>query len=186
MSYSAERTAVFIDGDDIYAVLKALRLELDFKNLRKYFLDNSRLLRSTYYAVVPEDDAYCTQMPLLDWLEYNGYSVVKKAWQTDPITGRKRVPNIYVEMAVDALSLKSSFDRAVFMSGDGSLVSVLRALKSAGKTTTVISSLNQAAPQVSDSLRRESDEFIDLLSLDGIFRPKMEVRERVKIENFGS
>ena len=179
--HSAERTVLFIDGDDTYAVLKSLHLELDFKSLRTYFLQRARLLRATYYAVVPENDAYCTQMPLLDWLEYNGYSVVKRAWQVEQATGRKKVPNIYVDIAVDAINLAHAYDRAVFLSGDASLISVVRALKGAGKCTTVISSLSQTTPNVvSDLLRREADEFIDLLSLEGIYRPKPDARDRRK------
>ncbi len=172
MDQNIERTAVYIDGDETYQILKALRMEMDFKSLRALFAQSSRLMRVSYYAIVPEDDVYCTQMPLLDWLEYNGFTVVKKRWQAS--SNRRKPPNLSIEIAVDALTTFQNIDHVVLMSGDHNLVTTVRVLKSRGIRVTVIWTLNQDTAPVSDALRREADDFIEVFSMKGVCTPKPE------------
>ena len=75
MFYRDERLALFIDGANLYAATKALNLEIDFKLLRDEFLNRGKLIRIYYYTAIIKNDEFSTIKPLIDWLNYNGYTV---------------------------------------------------------------------------------------------------------------
>ena len=63
------------------------------------------MIRAFYYTAVIEDQEYSSIRPLIDWLDYNGYTVVTKATKefVDQ-TGRRKVKgNMDIELAVDAM-----------------------------------------------------------------------------------
>ena len=72
MEAKAEKIALFIDGANLHATAKSLGFDIDYK----------RLLRAFYYTAVIEDQEYSSIRPLIDWLDYNGYSVVTKVTRT--------------------------------------------------------------------------------------------------------
>ena len=73
-----ERTAVFIDGVNLYAATRALSFDIDFKRLLLGFRQRACLVRALYYTVIVEDQEYSSLRPLRDWLAYNGFTVVTK------------------------------------------------------------------------------------------------------------
>ena len=75
---SLERIALFIDGANLYASAKALGFDIDYKRLLKEFQGKGRLIRAFYYTALVDDQEYSSVRPLVDWLDYNGYSVVTK------------------------------------------------------------------------------------------------------------
>ncbi|NEN39677.1 NYN domain-containing protein, partial [Escherichia coli] len=95
-----DRIALFIDGPNNYAATKALGFDLDFKPLLAHFKDGEALVRAYYYSAVV-DDEYSSIRPLLDWLDYNGYSVVTKtAKEFVDSSGRRKVKgNMDIELA---------------------------------------------------------------------------------------
>ena len=76
--YPDEKLAVFIDGSNLYAAAKALDFDIDYKSLLKWTSEQGRLVRSFYYTALIEDQEYSPIKPLVDWLDYNGYSMVTK------------------------------------------------------------------------------------------------------------
>lgn len=159
------RTALFIDGPNLYACSKALKIELDFKTLLKYY--GSDLVRAYYYtAIVEEGEEYSSIRPLIDWLSYNGYSIVSKpAKQFLMPDGRTKTKgNMDCEMTVDALmlSVNRAIDHAVFFTGDGDFKPLLLAMQPFGVRCTVISSIQTKPAMCADELRRICDNFIDL------------------------
>ena len=65
------------------------------------------MLRAFYYTALIEDQEYSSIRPLIDWLDYNGYTVVTKPTKefVDQ-TGRRKVKgNMDIELAVDAMEL---------------------------------------------------------------------------------
>jgi uncharacterized LabA/DUF88 family protein len=70
---------LFIDGANLYATAKSLGFDIDYKRLLSEFQSRGSLLRAFYYTAVIEDQEYSSIKPLIDWLDYNGYSVVTKA-----------------------------------------------------------------------------------------------------------
>ena len=73
-----EKIALFIDGANLYATSKTLGFDIDYKRMLKFFSAKGYLLRAYYYTALVEDQEYSSIRPLIDWLDYNGYSVVTK------------------------------------------------------------------------------------------------------------
>ena len=79
MSSSSNKIALFIDGANLYATSKTLGFDIDYKRLLKEFQSRGTLLRAFYYTAVIQDQEFTSIRPLIDWLDYNGYTVVTKA-----------------------------------------------------------------------------------------------------------
>jgi uncharacterized LabA/DUF88 family protein len=169
--YPTERLALFIDGANLYSAAKALQADIDFKKLIDEFRKKGVLVRAYYYTAIVEGDDYSPIKPLVDWLDYNGFTMVTKAAKrfTDH-EGRSRTKgNMDVEIAVDMMELAERIDHAVLFSGDGDFASLVRALQRKGVRVSVISTLKSHPPQVADDLRRAADTFIDLADLLPLF-----------------
>ncbi len=162
-----ERIALFIDGANLYASAKTLGFDIDFRRLLKEFQGRGRLIRAFYYTAIVEDQEYSSVRPLVDWLDYNGYSVVTKpAKEFTDSTGRRRVKgNMDIELAVNALELAPHMDNMVLFSGDGDFRSMIEAVQRRGVRVTVVSTNATDPSMVADELRRQADEFIDLTHL---------------------
>lgn len=167
MARENERTALFIDGANLYATARALGFEIDYKRLLKEFQSQGNLLRATYYTTVTEDQEYSSIRPLIDWLDYNGYSVVTKTTReyTDQTGRRKTRANIDIELAVDAMEIASRIDHMVLFSGDGDFRRLVAAVQRNGVRVTVISTISTQPPMIADELRRQCDIFVDLADL---------------------
>jgi uncharacterized LabA/DUF88 family protein len=73
-----ERFAVFIDGANLYQTAKALGYDVDYRRLLEVFASSGRLLRAYYYTALLDEQEYSPIRPLVDWLDYNGYTMVTK------------------------------------------------------------------------------------------------------------
>ena len=167
MTPQNEKTALFIDGANLYATAKSLGFDIDYKRLLREFQSRGNLLRAFYYTAVIEDQEYSSIRPLIDWLDYNGYSVVTKATKefVDQ-TGRRKVKgNMDIELAVNAMELASHIDHMVLFSGDGDFRSLVEAVQRRGVRVTVVSTVSTQPPMVADELRRQADFFIDIVTL---------------------
>jgi uncharacterized LabA/DUF88 family protein len=164
---SSPRTALFIDGANLYATSRQLGFDIDYRRLLKEFQSTGYLLRAFYYTVLVENEEYSSLRPLVDWLDYNGFRVVTKTVKefTDS-TGRRRFKgNMDMELAIDALELAPRLDHMVLFSGDGDFTPLVVAMQSKGVKVTVVSTVTTQPPMVADDLRRQCDEFLDLSSL---------------------
>ena len=166
--YQNERIALFIDGANLYSAAKALQFDIDYKRLLALFRQKGQLVRALYYTALAEDQEYSSIRPLIDWLDYNGYTMVTKPTKeyTDSMGRRKLKGNMDIELSVDAMRLADSLDHIVLFSGDGDFKSLVAALQQKGKRVSVISSLQTQPPMVADELRRQADQFIDLADLE--------------------
>ena len=165
--YPTERVALFIDGANLYATAKSLGFDIDYKRLLALFGSKGQLVRALYYTALAEDQEYSSIRPLIDWLDYNGYTMVTKPTKefTDA-TGRRKIKgNMDIELAVDAMELSEHLDHIVLFSGDGDFRSLVEALQHKGKRVSVVSTLTTNPPMVADELRRQADQFIDLAYL---------------------
>ena len=120
MSSFSNRIALFIDGPNLHATAKTLGFDIDYKRLLKEFQSRGTLVRAFYYTAIIEDQEYSSVRPLIDWLDYNGYTVVTKpVKEFDDGEGRRRFKrNISLELAVDAMELAEHVDQVVLFSGD--------------------------------------------------------------------
>lgn len=166
--YPSERIALFIDGANLYAAAKALSFDIDYKRLLTLFGGKRTLVRAYYYTALIDDQEYSSIRPLVDWLDYNGYTMVTKPTKEFvDASGRRKVKgNMDIELAVDAMELADHLDHLVIFSGDGDFRSLVEALQYKGKRVTVVSTLTTNPPMVADELRRQADQFVELANLD--------------------
>ncbi|CCE06809.1 conserved hypothetical protein [Bradyrhizobium sp. STM 3843] len=161
------KIALFIDGANLHATAKALGFDVDYKRLLQEFQSRGMLLRAFYYTTIAEDQDHCSVRPLVDWLDYNGYTVVTKTAKefTDSSGRRKRTGSMDVELAVDAMEIARHIDQMVLFSGDGDFRALVEAVQRRGVRVTVVSTTSSQSSMIADELRRQADVFVDLMEL---------------------
>ena len=189
LSYSHEKIGIFIDGSNLHTSARTLGIDIDYKKLLKKFADMGTLTRACYYTALTDDQEYSPLRPLVDWLDYNGYTMVTKPVKefTDSM-GRRRIKgNMDVEIAIDILQMADHLDHIVLFSGDGDFRCLIQAVQEKGVRTTVISTGRTSPPMIADELRRQADNFIDLADLaQDIARkiPEHELKKRLEEGEF--
>jgi uncharacterized LabA/DUF88 family protein len=164
---SSNRIALFIDGANLYATAKALGFDIDYRRLLRDFQNQGTLVRAFYYTAIIEDQEYSSVRPLIDWLNYNGYTVVTKATKEfiDASGRRKMKGSMDIKLAVNAMELTEHIDEMVLFSGDGNFRSLVAAVQRRGVRVTVVSTIASQPPMIADDLRRQADAFIELREL---------------------
>jgi uncharacterized LabA/DUF88 family protein len=162
--YSTERIGLFIDGANLYAAARALGFDIDYKKLLQLFADKGHLVRAFYYTALIEDQEYSPIRPLVDWLDYNGYTMVTKPTKefTDASGRRKIKGNMDIELAIDVMEMAERLDHVVLFSGDGDFRRLVEAVQRKGVRVTVVSTIRSSPPMVADELRRQADVFVEL------------------------
>ena len=166
--YPNERLAIFIDGANLYATAKALGFDIDYKRLLALFRTKGRLVRALYYTAIAEDQEYSSIRPLVDWLDYNGFTMVTKPIKTftDSLGHRKIKRNMDIELTVDGVRLAEQLDHVVLFTGDGDFRALVVAMQMRGRRVSVVSTLRTQPPMIADELRRQADQFIDLADME--------------------
>lgn len=167
-----EKTAFFIDGANLYKAARNLGFDIDYKNLLAKAQGACQLVRASYYTAIQEDrdQDYSPLRPLVDWLDYNGYTMVTKITRefTDQ-QGRKRYKgSTDIELVVDMMQLADRLDHILIFSGNGDFRRAIEAIQAKGVRVTVLSTVKSSPPMASDELRRQADSFIDLADLEKI------------------
>jgi uncharacterized LabA/DUF88 family protein len=165
--YPQERVGLFIDGSNLYAAAKALNFDIDYKRLLELFGAKCHLIRAFYYTALIEDQEYSPIRPLIDWLDYNGYTMVTKPTKefTDASGRRKIKGNMDIELAIDVMEMTEHLDHVVLFSGDGDFRRLVEAVQRRGVRVTVVSTIRSQPPMVADELRRQADNFVELQEL---------------------
>lgn len=160
--YPHERIGLFVDGPNLWETAKAMGLDIDYHRLQVVFADQATLICSHYFTPLDDRQEDFTPLrPLVDWLEYNGWSVTTRNKDTD------------VDLAVMMMEVAGTLEHLVLFSGDSDFCSLVIALQRLGKRVTVVSGLKNC----SDELRRIASFFVDLEDLRaGIARPPRQVR----------
>ena len=162
--YPQEKLAIFIDGANLYGAAKGLQFDIDYKRLLELFARKGILVREFYYTAVAEEQEFSPLRPLVDWLDYNGFTVVTKPLKefTDA-QGRRRVKgNMDIELAIDVMEMADQVDHIVIFSGDGDFRRLVEAAQRKGRRVSICSTIRTQPPMVSDDLRRQADNFIEL------------------------
>ncbi len=166
----SEKTALFIDGANLYKAARALGFDMDYKSLLAKARSSSKLLRAYYFTAIQEDrdQDYSPLRPLVDWLDYNGYTMVTKmAREYTDATGKKRFKGATdIELAVEMLTLAPRLDHIVVFTGNGDFKRAIEAVQAMGVRVTVVSTIKSQPPMASDELRRQADRFFDLADLE--------------------
>ncbi len=165
--YPTDRIALFIDGANLYSAAKALNFDIDYRKLLDEFKKRGILIRAYYYTALVEGDDYSPIRPLVDWLDYNGFSLItKSAREYTDAQGRKRWRgDMDIEIACDMMEMAEHADHLVLFSGDGDFRRLIEAVQRKGARVTVVSTVKSSPPMTSDELRRQADTFVDLADL---------------------
>ena len=168
--YPEERVALFIDGANLHAAARALGFDIDYKRLLRTFQEQCRLIRAFYYTALIEDQEYSPLRPLVDWLDYNGFTMVTKPTKefTDAMGRRKIKGNMDIELAIDVLEMSAHLDHVVLFSGDGDFRRLVEAVQRRGVRVSVVSTVRSTPPMVADELRRQADMFVELEELASV------------------
>ena len=167
--YPQERLALFIDALNLHATARTLGFVVDFKRLQGFFGERGKLICAYYFTPPPQEKK---THAFLNWMSSNGYSVVVKPG-IESEEGRphhRSRNNICVDLAAHALMIANNVDHIVILSGDGNLRRLVEVLKRKRTRVTVISTLKTSPPMVTDQLRREADQFLELAELAPILR----------------
>jgi uncharacterized LabA/DUF88 family protein len=176
-----EKAALFIDGANLYSASRNLGFDVDYRAMLNFFRSRVNVLRAYYYSAVLETDEYSPLKPLTDWLAYNGYALVTKpAKEFIDAGGRRRVKgNMDIELAIDMLELADKVDHAILFSGDSDFRRLVEAVQRRGVKVSVVSSIRTSPPMVADELRRQADQFVELIDIAPEFtRRPSEMRQR--------
>ncbi len=167
--YAEDKVALFIDGSNLYAAAKSLDFDIDYRKLLSWGASCGRLVRAFYYTALIEDTDYSPIRPLVDWLDYNGYTMVTKPTKefVDSQGRRKIKGNMDIELAIDVMEMAERVDHIILFSGDGDFRRLLEAVQRKGVRVTVVSTIQSNPPMVADELRRQADFFLDLENLRG-------------------
>jgi uncharacterized LabA/DUF88 family protein len=153
MPTRSNKIALFIDGANFHSTCRTVGFDIDYKRLLHEFASRATLVRAFYYTAIIGDQESNSIRPLIDWLDYNGYTVVTKATKE------------FIELAVDAMELAEHVDQIVLFSGDGDFRSLVEAVQRRGVRVTVVSTISSQPPMIADELRRQADVFTDLVEL---------------------
>ena len=146
---------------------KAIGVDIDYRSLLADFRSRCRFIRAYYFTAYVDDQEFSSIRPLIDWLDYNGYTMITKPAKefTDSMGRRKIKGNMDIEIAVEALELAPHYDHMILFTGDGDFTCLVQALQRQGIKVTVISTLSTPTPMVADDLRRQADFFVDVVDL---------------------
>jgi uncharacterized LabA/DUF88 family protein len=183
--YAQERVALFIDGSNLYSAARSLGFDIDYKKLLNEFSGKGQLVRAFYYTALLEDQEYSPIRPLVDWLDYNGYTMVTKPTKeyTDASGRRKIKGNMDIELAIDVLDMCEYLDHIVLFSGDGDFRRLVEAVQRKGRRVTVVSTVRSQPPMIADELRRQADNFIELQDIIPKISRSQSARPVVREEN---
>jgi uncharacterized LabA/DUF88 family protein len=166
MRPSSKTTAILVDGSNLHAAYTALGLtSVDFKRAREYF---GPVFKACYFTALPPKDETSTLRPMVDFLEYNEWTVYQKEWKqfTDAQGVTKTKGNMDVEMAVVAMRIAPCVTHTVLFTGDGDFQFLVRELQQCyNHHVTVVSTIKSRPAMCADLLRRQADTFIDLVDL---------------------
>lgn len=165
--YPQEKTGLFIDGANLYSAARTLGFDIDYRKLLAVFAKEAHLVRAFYYTALIEDQEYSPIRPLVDWLDYNGYTMVTKPTKeyTDASGRRKLKGNMDIELAIDVMEMAVHLDHIVLFSGDGDFRRLVEAVQRKGVRVTVVSTVRSQPPMIADELRRQADHFLELQDL---------------------
>ncbi|MEK6899143.1 MAG: NYN domain-containing protein [Nanoarchaeota archaeon] len=167
-----ERVIVFIDGSNVYHIVKALLPDkkqfcFNFEKMLNYIIGNRNLIRFYYYNAPLDrkknEESYVKQQRFFDRIA----KIQKCNFVLCRMLKRKigerviyEVKEDDIRLAVDMVKLayNDAYDTAVLVSSDGDFVPAIQAVKEIGKNVENIGFENR----VSYHLQKESDKFVRL------------------------
>ena len=172
-----KRIGLFIDGSNMYMSAKALGFRVDFTKLLNYYKNIGEVTHAFYFTALPPKDVQSSLRKMVDYVDYNGYTVIQKETKkyTNTDGSDKLKGNMDVDIAIHACETAPFISHLVLFSGDGDFKSLLESVQRRyGIFCTVVS----AKSLVADGLRRQANEYVDLLTLKDALVHEQDAVER--------
>jgi len=165
MSPVSSKIALFIDGANLMRPPRPsarYRLQRLRRNSGPRHAACARSLHRDH-----EDQEYSSIRPLIDWLDYNGYTVVTKRPRNSSMPAAAQVKGQHGYRARGRCDeLAEHIDRWCCSPGDGRFPSLSRRCSAAGVRVTVdLDDFQPAADDPLDEFARQADVFTDLMEL---------------------
>lgn len=170
------KTAVLIDGSNLYATAQALHFNIDYLKLYELLEREYDLLRVYYFTALTPRHVPSNVHKLVTWMRAsNKYTVVSKETKEfiDPDTQVVKIKgNMDLDMAAMCVELmvNRATDHIVMFTGDGDFLPIVQILQKNGIKVTVVSTIRTTQHMIASELRGQADEFCDLSHM----------RERIK------
>jgi len=167
-----EKVVVFIDGSNVYHIIKKLfpdkrPNELNFEKFVNYLVGNRKLVRVHYYNAPldrkKDENSYIKQQKFFEKIRrIPNFNFVLCRMQKRKVDGKiiYEVKEDDIHLAVDMVKLayNEEFDTAILISSDGDFVPAIQAVKERGKNVENVGFENK----FSYHLKQESDKFVML------------------------
>lgn len=167
-----DRTAILIDGANLYRTAKTLGFDIDYKALLERAKRETRLVRAAYYTAMQEDPDgdFSPLRPLVDFLDYNGFQMVTKpAKSFVGQDGTRRFRgSTDIELAVDMVTMAGRLDTIVLFSGNGDFRHAIERCQSQGCKVVCVSTTKSQPPIASDDIRRCADQFVEITDIQDV------------------
>lgn len=164
------RTAVFIDGANLFYVEKSLDFNISFEKLSTYFHRNFNIYNIYYYTGVDLEDE--KENDFLDNLAYLGMTVRKKPLKiirTGPNENDIiKKANLDIEIVIDMINTCNLYDRLILISGDSDFVRALELIRSHGKEIFVMSERGHIAKELINA----ADSYMDISKIKHLIYKK--------------
>lgn len=167
-----ERIMVFIDGSNVYHIVKSLlpnkkQFDFNFEKMLNYIIGKRKLVRFYYYNAPLDrkknEESYMKQQRFFDKIrKIPKCNFILCRMQKRKVSGIMiyEVKEDDIRLAVDMVKLayNNAYDTAILISSDGDFVPAIQAIKEIGKNVENIGFENR----VSYHLQQESDKFVKL------------------------
>ena len=130
---------VYIDGANVFYTQRKLGWFFDFKKIKKHIEKQYKVGQIRYYTGIKENDE--KMKSFLRYLDKVGIEPVTKPLKQ--IRDGKRIiykSNFDVEMTMDMLLERQSYDTCILLSGDSDFEAMVKKLQDFGKNIVVYSS----------------------------------------------
>ena len=164
---------VFIDASNLWQAQKAKGRFFDWEKLRVYLKGkfSADEIKFFYYTAYPADGTRTYSLDgkhkFLTYLKKGlGFTVRKKelkriAVHTEIGDAFEEKGNMDVEMTIDVLHQKTSYQTAIFFTGDSDFLALVTYLRNGGKKVHIFSSRNN----ISHELKTGGDGYVDVLTI---------------------
>ena len=130
---AGRRVSVVIDAANLYYASSVSKIKIDYFQVASWFKTNCKTVNLNFYTAFDPEDV--KQIEFFETLEASGYNVVKKPIK---VFEDSKKGNMDIELAVDAVTQKDSYDILILLSGDGDFTYLISALEILGKETIIL------------------------------------------------
>lgn len=169
-----QRVAVYIDFHSIsYATMSSTGQTLDYVSVREYLEDNLNLLRIKAYATQLNNTDHTDNIrPITDFLDYNGYHVVRtgvksRNYSKSDNSNQTYYDVVYPQMTADMVYNAENADVIIVMTASENMIPAIETAMARGTRVHVMFPRDKEKVYIPDRMLRISDGFINFkLMLD--------------------